>query len=65
MNYFVFSQVAHINWVTMHGCVISISIVGTADSDSDEELVFSVTMLVLPGVMRWTAAMKEQLISLL
>ena len=27
-----------------HGCVISISIIGTADGDSDEEPVFSVTM---------------------
>ena len=31
--------------------------------DSDEEPVFSVTMLAIPGAMRWTAAMKEQLIS--
>ena len=42
-----------------HGCVISISIVGKADSDSDKEPVFSVTMLALPRVMRWSTAMKD------
>ena len=53
---FVFSRVAHINWVTNGSGVISISIVGTEDSNSDKEPVFSVTMLR-------TAAMKKQLIS--
>ena len=35
------------------GCVISFSIVGTADNDSDEEPVISLTMymLALAGVM--------------
>ena len=58
----MFSPVAHINWVT-NGSVISISILGTADSDSDKEPVFSVTMLTLPGAIKRTAAMKEPLIS--
>ena len=61
--YFVFSRVARTNKLGHHGGVISISIVGTADGDNDKELVFSVTMLALPGAMRWTAVMKEQLIS--